>query len=372
MKSGICKILLCSAFLASCQESADKALEEYDVTLDACFVEKPVSLSEEFTDFEIIPLENRDECMLTDVRKLIVTDGAMYVFDAASMPRVLSFLPDGRFRNTIGSMGHAKGEYQMIMNLASNAKGDTVAIVSYPGIYLYDADGNFLSMPDIENCSGAEDMLLTDKGMYLGYFHRQETSVMKLLGNDMKPVTSIVETPVNPVGAPLGVDNGHIMQEDGKELYCLDALNSCFYVCDKYMAQNVMKYSIGLDNMQTEADIRSNTGATDGTYRICSYQACDGVVRGVAEHDAGYYDFRLDLQNHTATFMHHTDFSYSFDCCRYGYFYKVITASTLLDYMDKDKRYMESIRTLLGKALSDLDGKVSYSDNHYIIKMRLR
>ncbi|MDE5561834.1 MAG: 6-bladed beta-propeller [Bacteroidaceae bacterium] len=356
--------------LASCQKGADKVAELQNVILDAHFAENATSLSDEFTDFEIIPLENRQECMLTDVKKLIVTDTGMYVLDAASMPRVLSFHPDGRFRNAIGRIGHAKGEYQMIMNMASNAKGDTVAVINYPEIYLYNADGTFLSALGIENDSGAEDILLTDKGVYLGYFHRQEASLMKLYGKDMKPIADIIETPVAPIGTPLGMDNGHVMQEDGNSIYCLDPFNSCFYVCDKDVPQNVVKYSIGLENMLAETNIRDNTDMGDGIYRINSYQVCNGVVRGIMEHNAGYYDFRLSLSDKTATLMHHTDFSYSFDCCRLGYFYKVISASTLLCYMDTGRRYMEPIRKLLGTALSDLEGKVSYADNYYIVKMR--
>lgn len=373
MKKVHCLTILCLALLSSCRKGADNATGLQEITLEPHFVEDALPLCDEFTTVEIIPFENKTECMLTEVKKLMVTDAGIYVFDASPSPRILSFRHDGRFKNEIGSRGHAKGEYQMVLNMGATANGDTVAVVGYPEILLYAANGRYLASLPVKDNNGVEDVLFADGRLYLGYFHRQEKCMMSLYeSRSMEHVADMIETPVDPIGASLGVDNGHLLQEDGGKVYCPDVLNSCFYVCDKSSTGDVAKYSIGLEEMLREKDVRDNADTEEKAYRIASYQACDGVVRGVIEHGKGYYDFRFALSDKTVDIMRHNDWDYSFDCCHSGSFYTVVSASTLLDYMDKDKKYMEPVRKLLGNTLGEMEGKVSPTDNYYLIKMRLK
>lgn len=365
-----CLIVLCLTLLSSCQKGAVNETESREIILTPHFIKDALSLSDEFTDMEIIHFENKTECMLTDIKKIMVTDAGIYVFDASPSPRILAFRHDGRFKNKIGAMGHAKGEYQMVMNVGATTNGDTVAVVGYPDILLYGANGRYLTSLPLENNNGVEDVLFTNEGLYLGYFHRQEKSMMSLYDKGtMKHVADIIETPVDPIGTPLGVDNGHILQEDCDKVYCLDVLNSCIYVSDKNTGK-VVKYTIGLDEMLKEKDVREKADTEETAYRITSYQACDGVIRGVIDHGDGYYDFKFSLSGKTIDIMHHNDLNYSFDCCHSDCFYFLVSANMLLDYMNKD--YMDSIRKMLGNTLDKRKGNISPTDNYYLIKMRLK
>ena len=60
----------------------------------------------------------------------------------------------------------------------------------------------------------------------------------------MKHVSDFIETPINPIGEPLGVNNGQILQTDGNNVYCLDVLNSCIYVLDKPAHSKVTRYKL--------------------------------------------------------------------------------------------------------------------------------
>lgn len=363
-------LTLCLALLSSCQGGSEKIPSLREVTLKPHFAESGESVDSEFTDFEIIPLENKPECMLTDIKKLIATDSCIYVFDAAIPPRVLAFSHDGKFKSEIGSRGHAKGEYQMILNIAANSNGDTVAIIGCPDINLYSADGRYNGSLSIDNSNGVEDMIFTDRGVYLGYFHRQSQSMLSLYdAGSMKHVSDFVETPINPIGEPLGVNNGQILQTDGNNVYCLDVLNSCIYVLDKHAHSKVTRYKIDYDKMLSENEIRENP-ATEAS-RIVSYIAHDGIVRGLIEHSKGYYDFKFALHGQTIELANHMDWDYSFDCCHSNRLYRAVPANTIIEYLDKNKMYMEPVRKLLGKSLSDIAGQVAPTDNYYIIKFRV-
>ena len=94
----------------SCKGTNSDVSESKDILLEVDNVGEGLLLSEEFTDVEIIPLENNPKAILSDVRKMIVTDRGMYFWDNGPKPQVLFFGHDGTFRNSIGSMGHAKGD----------------------------------------------------------------------------------------------------------------------------------------------------------------------------------------------------------------------------------------------------------------------
>lgn len=362
------------ALFISCDKVASKHEEIKLVTLTPQFQDKyedMVSLSDEFTDFEIIPLENRSECLLSNVRKMIVTDSAMYFFDRGPIHQILSFSLDGKFKNRIGTRGHAKGEYQHIQNIASTYKGDTIAMMDFLNINLYNIDGKYLSSYPIKNENGPEDIFFTNNGFFLGFFHRQKEGILSFNDMYMGNKVYIVETPVNPTGYPLGIDNVQLIQQDGNQIICLDVLSSSFFVFDVNNPKKITKYTFGLDNQLTEDKARKDVEEED-MFSITSYQIYNGVIRGIVESQNKFYDFKFGLYDKTVKLMNHRDLNYSFDCCHSGYFYKILPAGAIIDFMDMKKKYMEPTRALLGKALSKLEGNISPTDNYYIIKMRLK
>ena len=62
----------------SCKGTNSDVSESKDILLEVDNVGEGLLLSEEFTDVEIIPLENNPKAILSDVRKMIVTDRGMY------------------------------------------------------------------------------------------------------------------------------------------------------------------------------------------------------------------------------------------------------------------------------------------------------
>ena len=138
---------------------------------------------------------------------------------------------------------------------------------------------------------------------------------------------------------------------------------------------DVVKYSLGMDGILTE-DIARNAANDDdlyGYFHISSYNVCNGVVRGCIERNADSfesYDFKFSTAGGNVSLMRHADMGYLFDCCHSGYFYRIVSAGRILDYMGR--KDMDGVRNLLGDKLNELSGKVSPSDNHYVLKMRPR
>lgn len=329
------------------------------------------SLAEEFTDFEIIQLDKKNDCLLSVVDKMIVTDSCMYFFNGSPIQKIHSFSLKGQYRNCVGNKGHAKGEYMNIQNMAASSSGDTIIMIDIPNVYLYDGNGRYLSTLPIKNRNGIEDVFWADNGLLLGYFHRQNAGILSFYDKHLEKKEDIISTSVAPIGYSFATANRNLIQKDGDIIFCLDGLTSSFYAINIKNSKDVTKYSFKLNDILTEEKARASVNV-DEMFHLCSYQIYNGIVRGVIAKRTECYDFKFCLTGKTVELMHHKDLDYSFDCCHSGFFYKIVSAGELLDFMDKSKVYMEPIRALLGNALSELEGKVSPTDNYYVIKMRLK
>lgn len=363
-------VLLISSIVSSCQHNNTRHAQMLaNKELSPNKIDSLPSISEEFTDFEIIPLQTCPEGILSDVRKMIVTDSCMIFFDNSASPRVLSFNHDGTFRNQIGRLGHARDEYQQIQNIGADADGDTIIISNYSGIKYYTGDGQYLSTIEVESGNGPEDILLSDEGLYCGYFHRQGDCLMTLCNPSLKKIVDYIPTKCASFGTPLSVNNGNLIQKDNTLVYCLDVFSSSIYVTD-VNTKVVNRYFIKYDGILTEESARDLYHASDHSQIVC-FQAYKDMVRGMIDTNKGSYDFRFSLSDQTFDIMNHCDLNYSFDCRYKDCFYKILSPADLLNFLDEEKRYMRPIRKLLAEPLSSIKETLTEGDNLYVLKMRV-
>lgn len=127
----------------SCADSSDSAA---DFTIDWDDVEcSSAQLADIYSEIEFIPLENKREGMLSNVKTIDVTDDGIVVFHRTPHPAVSLFGMNGRFVRNIGSLGHARDEYQdNVVCVASSPSGDTIAVVTYEGVKVYESSGKYL------------------------------------------------------------------------------------------------------------------------------------------------------------------------------------------------------------------------------------
>lgn len=107
------------------------------------------SISDVFSHVSVIPLETKDSCLISSVKKLICDSLAIYVFDQKSQ-QIYSFDSDGNFRMKLDKMGEGPDSYNALEDFNVNFKTNDIAVLSSYGQYkVYNDKGNLLSFARI-------------------------------------------------------------------------------------------------------------------------------------------------------------------------------------------------------------------------------
>ena len=107
--------------------------------------------SDFFSDVKYIPLEFTPKSKVGEIRKLQITkDGDLLVFDASGKS-ILRFNNDGKFVNTIGGLGHSKGEYISPTCMVYDVYRNQVIVydAGKSSLQFYSIDGKFLNVVEI-------------------------------------------------------------------------------------------------------------------------------------------------------------------------------------------------------------------------------
>lgn len=85
-----------------------------------------------FKRISVIPLETKDECIISSIKKTVEADGNIYVLseDDGGQTSLYRFDDEGRFLNRIGEMGNAQNEYNCINSFFVTG-GDVYLLDSY-------------------------------------------------------------------------------------------------------------------------------------------------------------------------------------------------------------------------------------------------
>lgn len=128
----LCVSLICfTVTFSCCTQPAKQGVELAQINIDPDQVENFIDISPMLDDsIEIIPLETTDECLLSNIERLIFYKGHFYILDE---PRRNIFVFDeaGRFVRKIGKQGSGPGEYSSI--LFFDIIGDSIFVSSKLG-----------------------------------------------------------------------------------------------------------------------------------------------------------------------------------------------------------------------------------------------
>lgn len=140
--------ILVGLLLASCTPKATE--ESHTILIDDV---KNVTLTPNdiFTDYELIPLETRKECLIGDITKIEVYNGIYYILDCQNQKSILAFDENGKYIRRIGKVGSGPEEYPQIRDFTIDQINGRIIILSPPSIvYVYDMDGKFLLSKDLK------------------------------------------------------------------------------------------------------------------------------------------------------------------------------------------------------------------------------
>lgn len=313
-----------------------------------------------FCDIELIPLENKRECMVGNCMKVMVEGEHIYLWDMNGKDALLSFNMDGTFHCQIGDVGHSKGEYSYMENFTVDRDGDTIALLDYNVLKLYNVDGEFIGLKELEK--NWENMLLSTRGLvlcthYRGFGVDHLIQILDLHSDDMK-----VFLPVDSTAISYPPYSENVIQQVGDTVCFFDFLSSTFYLYD-------------VDNPDDAESIHLHTGSminpeiakkSDPLGKIVndlveSFVYTGNEILGLMSKDGQSKSFEVDVKKKKARCFNFRNGYCGFDCYHDGWFYTVWPSSHLLDiyqYSRVKGDMYEKILELVEKGLSEQDNVV--------------
>lgn len=361
--SGLLYSFLC---VVSC--SPKKTLGEFDVNnIETLDVEVDSTCFSDEYDMEIIKLDNSKNSIISQVHKLIVNSKGILVFDNSSVPQIFSFDHSGKYLSKIGKYGHAKNEYDHILDVCSNDNGDSIVLLQFERVKLFDDKGNYLSSCSIDTKYHWEHIERNCNGGYVGasdYTH--EDKLLNICDNSFNVVCDFIDS------KDISVEHGSyiwnpIWSSHGKIVFC-DFYFSSIYVTDVETCQTTC-YKINTGNTAPVEEVKNGIKEYDNFLDV----EYDGEnVFGHIIHKKRCNIFKFDIEKKTFIIYGYAEDWYpTIKAYHDGYFYAVLTPTFLLSLLKEEPRYMyKKTYAALRKALEPYADDLNEMDNLYILKMK--
>lgn len=138
--------------------------------------ERVTGLSAIAGEIKYVPLETRDECLLSEELQIQCVPGYIFVGDQKTQT-FYRFGADGKFLNRIGGRGNGPGEYPGAMFFYADEKDERFYVVSAPArsLYQYSYDGRFIKKIPTEASTWTIASL--DNNIY--YFNNQYNRIRR-------------------------------------------------------------------------------------------------------------------------------------------------------------------------------------------------
>lgn len=342
---------------------------EDDVTiviLDLDTIKEGCLQSRLFDNFQFISLENKRECLITEIDKLVDTDEGFYILDRASAPVVLHFSHDGTFKNQIGRIGHGKDEYTYIDDMTVNDRGDTIAILNYNKILFYDNDGKFLDEVKLDDKYGWDMLMHTSDGYLMGSYHRGYEGVLALYDSKFSEKKYLGHSNPELIKGATSVRN--LLQKNGNYISYFDPFASVFYMFNSTTKEIFKKIALKSSNMMTEEIAIMGESMNDTMDQLVEYLIVDNLLYCMILHKGCLKQYEIDFLNNEIKAMN-GDVGYHFECEHEGFLYKAMSPHAMKSVMSNMSAKESVSISKMKRAASDLARDFSDKDNYYIMRM---
>lgn len=319
-------------------------------------------LTDEFTDFHLMRLDNSEKALLSWVKKVCVTDRGLYILDYKNPAQILHFDKDGKFICKIGDYGRKKSEYISIYNFSTNNVGDTIAILDSRRILLFNDKGEHIKTETLNEHT--DDILLTKRGMITSDYHHENSHLLTLY-NSADIVGKYIDLEKRNIRGTSPSQN--FLQQCGEKICYYDYFSSHFYVMDAKKHETLKCYELRSDKILNEVAIENGNDRSKYTY-VNNYVIDDSTIIGNIHIDRVNYDFCINMRTDDFSLVKLEGSHYFFDSYSDGYYYKILSPSYILDILQKS--YNSKARKIFSEALKPYIGKVSEKDNYYVLRMR--
>jgi len=357
--------------IMSCNTQEKDSVTIKDIKLSKLDGEK--SITDLFEDFQLIPLENKRECMLSNVQKLTVTDDKYYIYNEGGDPAVLCFRFDGEFSHRIGSLGRSKSEYPYINDMALNEKEHVISLLLDNEVKVYDAlSGEYLYSKEIDSSTRIQKIEWLPLQGYIGcsnhigadyqiYMFDSLYNVIEKILPSTQEVTSVLSYETNPI------------QVDGKRCCFFDFHTSTFHFIDSEHPHSVLSHVL------LSANILTMAGAASDSYYQSTYDCvisecfAEKKVIGLMNYDKRICYFIYDIEKETFRIYQCLDWPVGILDYHNGYYYAVITPDDLIDIIKEDSYMPTNTQDVIREALAAChDYQLLDKNNYLILKMKLK
>ena len=367
----IIKAFLLLSFVAACTEAPKNNYVFKEVDLDLADRDSS-EFWDFYTDVKFIPLENSLKGMVYYAPKMVVADDVFYVLDRnESGAEVKKFDTDGHYLCSIGRLGHAKGEYQDLLDFAVSESGDTVVLLTRTSLMAYDSNGKYLFSENQLNDGSLRKM----QGVKGGYLCTAEYSgaahMLHRLDGKMRDVSESLPTNDVIIGVPSIADNP-IQQGDGFTYY-YDSYTSTLYQMDEGNA-GVRQAVCFSSKYALTAERFSDENVYDGNMdHVCEYLVDGSVAVGhvrLTEPSYGTPLFVYDVSTGKMSLHDSKYYSPRLASVCNGYHYALIAQDEFLEMRQVMKQYEKS--DAFNSNYFDVAGSVDEKSNYVLMVARPR
>lgn len=230
MKKGVYSIIfIFCCFLFSCNRQVRQGRHHQ---IEVVCVDSFLTLGDLFEDFQFIPLENKRECMLSDVFKMIALPEGFVIHDESGRSNVLFFSQEGKFVHRIGDVGRKKEEYISVDDIAVDERAKEIAVMTRGSeIKIYDYSGNYKGTMELKTDAYVNKMCRCDGGYACLLNHNAKgDSILYLYDKDGKLIGKKV--PSLPMDIMVSSFVVNPLRTLGEKVLYVDFFTSMFTVVD--------------------------------------------------------------------------------------------------------------------------------------------
>lgn len=317
-----------------------------------------------YTNVEFIPFDNSLKGTIHYAHKLVAADSSLYVLDMGELDaEVKKYDAEGHYLHDIGRIGHARGEYQDLLDFALSETGDTIMLLTRTSIMAYNSDGKYLFSETPVN-EGFIGNIQGVKGGYMcttGYTGAE--MILHYIDGKGSVQSELLPTQGTTIGHPSIV--GNPIQSDGYHAYYYDSYASMLYQLnvDSSSVQRAVhfdsKYALSLSKFSNENVYDENMD------HVCNYIVDGDLVIGNVRLTEPSYGTPLFVYNiSTGKIRLHDTRGYAprLELAHGGSHYAIIAQEDFMNLRPVMKAYQmsESLKSNYFEVIDSVNEKSNY------------
>lgn len=355
--------------LYSCRDEISSDCPEVVIDMDD-IAPGDVSVADVISEVQIIPLEDRKECMLSHVEKLNVTEHGFIITDMSVDERILLFGSDGKFKKRIGRMGHGKGEYSSLYDTGFDFNCDTIALSVNEGILFYNCNGKHIGTRKVEGNAFVKQIAKCPIGYVCSTDYSGSDNLLSVYNNDFEIQKLLLKAVPNIVCIP-PLEGNHMRVNNGKIIYC-SYFESSIYSVDCFNDCYMKRYRFVSKDMLTPEKAQKEDCYDKPLDCLYNFYVVNDSVIGDIMHGNILKRFVLNTKDDTFSVGIYDSGMPLIKDYRDGYYYSILEQDELLDIVEKrygPSNYMDS---LIREDFITRKLVISEKSNYVILKMKKR